>query len=466
MLDFKKNKKEQMKTINTFKLVTVLFLTGLFVTSCVQDDEFDTPEIIFEEPNVTVNTTIASVIDMYGGFEPVLIGDGNSTPLYFEAYVVSSDESGNYYKQLIVQDKAENPIAGISISTEATDMYTFFEPGRKIYVRVDGLYSGVYAGLPTLGVLQGSEVGRMSVEEFNSRVLRSTQSQELVPVLKTFGTLTESDLNTLVKFENVQVSDEDLGQPYANTNNTFSVNRTFINCEYTESMIVRNSGFADFKNEIMPSGSGTLTAIHSTFNDTYQLFIRDTNDLVFDQERCVEGGGEPQGSIFFEDFEDIATTGPGELINLPGWTNVNISGGERRYEAREFDNNKYAQISAFNSGEPTVEAWLVTPQISLDEAIAPKLTFLTKDGFNNGEGLKAYVSTNFTGNPATATWTELSVAIATGTGSGYAENFTNSGEVDLTSYIGQSISIGFEYVGGDGGITTTYQIDEVSVFDE
>src|SRR5690606_8649012 len=113
----------------------------------------------------------------------------------------------------------------------------------------------------------------------------------LVPVLKTFGSLTNSNLNTLVKFENVQVSDQDLGQPYANTNNTFSVNRTFINCEYTESMIVRNSGFADFKNEIMPSGSGTLIAIHSTFNSTYQLFIRDTNDVIFNQERCVEGGG-------------------------------------------------------------------------------------------------------------------------------------------------------------------------------
>src|SRR5690606_40860724 len=114
-------------------------------------------------------------------------------------------------------------------------------------------------------------------------------------------------------------------------------------------------------------------------------------------------------------------------------------------------------VTAFNSGESTVEAWLVTPQISLDEAVAPKLTFLTKDGFNNGEGLKAYISTNFTGNPATASWTELSVTIATGTGSGYAENFTNSGTVDLSFYIGQSVSIGFEYTGGDGGITTTYQ---------
>lgn len=455
-----------MKTTNIFKSVIVLFFIGLCVSSCVQDDEFDIPEIYFEEPNINVNTSIQAVIAMYGGFEPVLIGDGNSTPLYFEAYVVSSDESGNFYKQLIVQDKAENPIAGISIATEATNMYTFFEPGRKIYVRVDGLYSGLYATLPTLGVLQGSEVGRMSVEEFNARVFRSTLSQELVPVLKTFGSLTNNDLNTLVKFETVQVSDQDLGQTYANPNNTYSVNRNFINCEYTESMIVRNSGFADFKNEIMPTGSGTLTAIHSTFNNTYQLLIRDTNDVDFDQERCVYTGGYPQGSMLYEDFEEIVNTGPGELIDLPGWTNENISGGNRKYEAREFSNNKYAHISAFSSGETAVEAWLVTPQVSLEKTVTPKLTFLTKDGFNNGEGLKVYLSTNFTGDPATATWEELSATIATGTTSGYAENFTPSGEIDLSIYNGQSINIGFEYVGGDGGISTTYQIDEISILDE
>ena len=113
-----------MKTTNIFKSVIVLFFIGLCVSSCVQDDEFDIPEIYFEEPNINVNTSIQAVIAMYGGFEPVLIGDGNSTPLYFEAYVVSSDESGNFYKQLIVQDKAENPIAGISIATEATNMFS------------------------------------------------------------------------------------------------------------------------------------------------------------------------------------------------------------------------------------------------------------------------------------------------------------------------------------------------------
>lgn len=459
-----------MKTINNIKLLSVLFILGLITSSCVQDDDFDIPEINFEEPDVDVNTTIGSVKDFYQGFEPVLIYSGddpaNSNPMYFEGYVVSNDEAGNFYKTLVVQDKPENPTAGISISTEATDMYTFYEPGRKIYFRVDGLYSGVYAGLPTLGTLDGEEVGRMSIDEFNSRILRSVTAEEIVPTVKAINAVSDSDLNTLIAFENVQVSDADLGQPYANLNNTFSVNRTIINCERTQSIIMRNSGFANFKNQIMPEGSGTLTAVFSVFNNDYQVFIRDTNDVNFDQDRCEEEDEEPQGSLLFEDFEDIANTGPGELIALDGWTNQNISGGDRRYEARAFDGNQYAQITAFNSEESTVEAWLVTPGVDLSGTAAPAFSFLTKDGYNNGEALKVYVSTDFSGDATSATWTELSATIASGTSNGYAENFTESGVIDLSDYIGETVYIGFEYVGGDGGITTTYQIDNVSLFDE
>src|SRR5690554_795051 len=202
-----------MKTINNIKFLSVLFILGLITSSCVQDDDFDIPEINFEEPDVDVNTTIGSVKDFYQGFEPVLIYSGddpaNSNPMYFEGYVVSNDEAGNFYKTLVVQDKPENPTAGISISTEATDMYTFYEPGRKIYFRVDGLYSGVYAGLPTLGTLDGEEVGRMSIDEFNSRILRSVTAEEIVPTVKAINAVSDSDLNTLIAFENVQVSDAD-----------------------------------------------------------------------------------------------------------------------------------------------------------------------------------------------------------------------------------------------------------------
>ena len=50
------------------------------------------------------------------------------------------------------------------------------------------------------------------------------------------------------------------------------------------------------------------------------------------------------------------------------------------------------------------------------------------------------------------------------TGYTYPMNtFVPSGDVDLSAYAGQTVYIAFRYLGADGGITTTYQIDNVSL---
>src|SRR5690554_5212707 len=128
-----------MRKLTNIKFISFLFFVGIIATSCVKDDDFSVPEINVEDPDVNVNTTIASVKAMYRGFEPKIIetGDGSTNEMYLEAYVISSDESGNLYKQLFIQDSPENPTAGVSISTNATDLYAKLEPGRKIYLRVD-----------------------------------------------------------------------------------------------------------------------------------------------------------------------------------------------------------------------------------------------------------------------------------------------------------------------------------------
>ncbi|PHR10552.1 MAG: hypothetical protein COA40_13920 [Aequorivita sp.] len=455
-----------MKRLLNIKLIPFLFFLGMIATSCVQDDDYNVPEINVEEPNVDVNTTITAVKEMYGGFEPVKVeaGPDSTEPLYIEAYVVSSDESGNYYKQLIIQDKPENPTAGLSISTNATDLYTKYGPGRKIYFRVDGLYIGEYAGLPTIGTQDGDEVGRIEIEDFENRILRSTESVELVPTVIGVGEASNpARLNTLVKFEGVQFPDGVAGvEAYGNLNNTFGVNRTVENCD-GQTVLLRTSGFADFKNMTLPEGNGTLTAVLSIFNSDYQLFIRDTDDVQMDGERCSNGGpGDALELPFSENFEG-QTAGTGMNVNISGWTNVNVNGGTRLYEVREFDSNKYAQTSAYNSNENPYEVWLVTPGLILPSGSTPTLTFETNDGFNNGAALTVKISTDFTGDVTTATWTNLNATISSGNTSGYGDEFTPSGDVDLSAYAGQVVYIAYQYEGASNGTTTTYQIDNISV---
>lgn len=94
---------------------------------------------------------------------------------------------------------------------------------------------------------------------------------------------------------------------------------------------------------------------------------------------------------------------------------------------------------------------------------SPTLTFATNDGFNNGEALTVKISTDYEGDVTTATWTDLTATISTGNTNGYGASFTPSGDVDLSAYAGQVVYIAYQYLGGSNGITTTYQIDNVSV---
>ncbi len=440
-------------------------LLSVMVISCVADDDFAVPEINLEEPQVNVNTDISTVKNMYRGYEPKRIetGDGSTEEMFVEAYVVSSDESGNIYKQLFVQDAPENPSAGVAISTNATNLYTRFEPGRKIYFRVDGLYIGEYAGLPTIGILEGDEVGRMNIEDFESRIFRSLNREDLTPTSITISEAGDPEhLATLVRFENVQFPEGLAGvQYYGNLTNVYGVNRFIENCD-GETLIMRTSGYANFKNLRLPEGNGTITGILSIFNTEEQLLIRDPSDVEMTGERCTMGFGNALELPFFQDFTGLPA-GSGVPVSIEGWTNVNINGGDHLWELREFSGNQYAQASAYGTNENPFEVWLVTPGLILPSGSAAVLNFNSNDGHYNGEALSVKIATDFEGDVSTATWEELNATISSGHTNGFGSVFTPSGPIDLSSYAGEIVYIAFQYVGASNGTTTTYQIDNILV---
>lgn len=436
------------------------------VISCVHDDDFSVPQIIEEEPNVTVNIDIATIKELYQGEEPVLIG--SETELYVEAYVISSDESGNIHKQLFIQDLPEDPSAGVVISTHATNLYTKYDPGRKIYFRVDGLYIGHFAGLPSIGIPEGETIGRMSVDDFEHRIYRSLEETELIPrIVSIEEARDEWLLATLIKLEEVQFPDDLLGEHYGNVNNSQTVNRILEDCD-EQTIILRNSGYSDFKDELLPSGNGTVVGLLNTFYGTPQLFIRDLNDVNMLADRCEPmGGGDPLPAgvyelPFYQNFES-EPAGTGAAVEIEDWKNININGGNRKWEIREFSRNKYAQTSAFNSYEDPYEVWLITPGIFLPEGSSPVFTFETKDGYYTGDALSVKISTDFEEDVSSATWTDLEAEISSGNTAGYGADFIPSGDIDLGEFAGEIVYIAFRYVGSQYGVTTTYQIDTVAI---
>ncbi|BCY27762.1 choice-of-anchor J domain-containing protein [Flavobacterium okayamense] len=175
--------------------------------------------------------------------------------------------------------------------------------------------------------------------------------------------------------------------------------------------------------------------------------------------------------FFLENFESIpdANTGNNQFISLTGWSNVSLNSGSELWEARMFDGEKYAQLSAFGTGEPNMDTWLISPAINLDNTSNEAFSFSYKAAYYNGQAVSALISTDYDGSGTitavnNATWTDLDVTLSDYLTSGYPSNFSNSGALDISGYNGD-VYIALRYVGGSSGVTTTYQIDNFKLFE-
>lgn len=279
MLDFKISVMEKVRLL---KMITLC----MFFSACIKDSDFSTPTVECIEPVITVTNTIQQVKEMYkfGGATVI------ETDVVIEGYVVSSDESGNIYKTISIQDKPENATAAIKIAIDQTDLYSKYNVGRKIFVKLKGLAVGYSYGSFQIGKASGRELDRIASTEINNYVLRSCEVVEIIPKTVKVEDLNETMLEMLVKIENVQLNTEELGMTYGNLDNNLTVDRLLNgfsgSCDLAGDIILRNSGYADFKNELLPEGRGSITGVFSNYYEDFQLYIRDTDDVVLDKDRC------------------------------------------------------------------------------------------------------------------------------------------------------------------------------------
>lgn len=304
--------------------------------------------------------------------------------------------------------------------------------GTKVKVIISNLVVDYFNG-----DLQINNVGRVSVTGLGSVTPRVTTVADINNNVNNWA-------STVVTLNNVTVAQSSTG--------TSGINYTITDATGGIVSFVRTTlGYT------MPISATSITGYVANYNGTAQLTIRAATDVV---------GGVFPNTILNENFETI-NTGTGVEFALTGWQNI-TEAGTVKFQGRTFGGTKYAQISAFNTAQPTVKTWLITPVFSLDNSVNEILNFKTKDGFNNGATLKVMISTDYNGGatPWTATWTDLtpSAVISTGTTTGFAPNWVSSGNVNIGSYNGTNVYIAFKYEGGDPGLTSTYQIDDVVIF--
>ncbi len=202
----------------------------------------------------------------------------------------------------------------------------------------------------------------------------------------------------------------------------------------------------------MPSGSvlrSQVNLVDHPDNLGKQLTVFGTLKNAFGQsgldspgtesDFVLEGGDtptppEPGTGIFSETFEN----GQGDFVikdvSLPSgltyvWTHVS--------------NYKCMKANAYYNGAKAAESWLVSPYIDLTSVSSATLTFDHAANFASPQGyFFVMVSTDYTGDVTTATWTELNISAWPDFNSNWA--FVNA-LADMTAYAGQNVTIAFKY---------------------
>jgi len=199
-------------------------------------------------------------------------------------------------------------------------------------------------------------------------------------------------------------------------------------------------------------------AVLSVFGTDYQLYIRDLNDVSMDTN--------PRSLLFSEGFDQATLLSP---ITINGWKNI-ATAGSKIWIAKEYpagSGAKYAEVSAYGSGQASNVAWLISPVINLPTGGGTNyLSFVTEYAYwAAGTTLQAYVSSDFDGtNVTSATWTELTAAAFATSPAAAQYKWVNSGKIDLSAFSG-NIYIAFKYTGsGTTGKTTTFDVDNIVVY--
>lgn len=444
------------------KKILFYFISSLFFCSC--NSEIETPKLACTQPDFEVNKTVEKVYELSSP-----TAKQYSYNDIIEAYVVSSDEGGNFFKAISFQTKAseKKPAIGFSVPVDASNTYIDYRVGNKVYVKLKNQFTDLYYGGLRIGDLYVSNagdptIGRISQNEIKNILNASCtiiDENELVESLSIEEALNDSKLNTLIELNNVEFTEDALGRHYFEESNNVGGSTNWNLRDNTgNQLIFRTSSYAKFADHFIPDGSGKVRGILTKFGSDYQFMVRFESDIVM--------GGKRNTPFFSEDFQSVKNN-----VNfvLPGWSNI-VEKAAKLWKSMVYSGNGYAEFNTTSTTAAENIAWLVSPKINLSGYKNAVLSFrsaqhdLKTDSPLNT--LEVYISTNFDGSGiAKAKWIKLEAKVPTL--STPARQFISSSGIDLSGYSG-NINIAFRYVGSgkDKTLNGAFMVDDIKIFGE
>jgi len=443
-------------------LNSIFTLLLLFVYSC--SSEVEIPKLGCTQPIITVNQTVEKVTNI-SGLTPKLYSFDD----VIEAYVVSSDEGGNFFKTISFQTLKTDkiPSIGFSVPVDVSNTYIDFRVGNKVFIKLKNQFTDVYYGALRIGSLYVSNagdptIGRISQNDYKNVLNASCNfidEEQLVEQISIDEALNESRLNTLIELKDVQFAEAAIGRHYfEESNNVGGATNWNLSDKTGNQIIFRTSSYAGFAGGSVPEGSGKVRGILTKFGTDYQLMIR--------SEKDVEMSGKRSVPFFSEDFQTVKNN-----VNfvLPGWSNI-VEKASKIWKSMLYAGNGYAEFNTTSTTAAENVAWLVSPKINMTAYKNAVLSFrsaqhdLKVDSPLNS--LEVYISTNFDGSSITkAKWTKLEARFPTLLTP--SRQFISSGGVDLSAYSG-NVNIAFKYIGSgkDKTLNGAFMVDDVKIFGE
>ena len=319
--------------LNVLKPVAIALLTAFAITSCVKDDDYDIPDPNGKKPLPDYSGQVVS-------FANVLTKVTASVATYtadeaIEGYVISSDEGGNFYKKIYIQNADKNQ--GLSVAIDKSGLYTEFPVGAKVQLRLKGLAtqlnnSAIEVGHGTYTAKSGRKgVAAMAEAIYKKHLFDTGERKTVAKLAKVSNSIqevsTEAHVDQLITLKGVHFPTDAVGKTLYDKSNALGGATNYkLTDANGKTIIFRTSSYAKFKDEKVPAGEVEVTGVLTKFNKDYQFMISNYADLVVKGGTSTSTQTGTQTSTTVETLEasnaTVADYIVGKTVKLHGTTVV------------------------------------------------------------------------------------------------------------------------------------------------
>ena len=369
------------------RITIILTVIAAILAGCnLEPDVAPMPTFIGE-----ANTTIAELLAMHEiGSEDSYDSIPMGSNIIISGYVTTSDEWGNNYKYINIEDET----GGIQIKIDNKALYHKYAVGQRVYVKCDGLVLGDYRKLPQLGFWANGSM--QAIPSFKAYLY-------LFPDGAPTGGFSPIEMTTIPNANDIPATDYNrrvhltgatfLEGGIATFSEPGAATSHDIKMADGTTITMRTSNYATFAGETLPVGTGEITGILTRYNNYVQIVINSPADLV--------------GFTAPVERQTVFSVNYANAFN-EGWFQTGTGNPWQTMVNSSFS-------GFFVNPSADEDYYLISPAIYLDNTTETELSFTHRapQGFDPNT-MMCFYTPNYTGDVNTTQWIPLDLSAAAG----------------------------------------------------